>query len=121
MENIRKYNINPGYVRLNSDYMIDILGMKLSNFEAFVNSWDVVDKTTKDSNGKRIVEKYIHFTMDKNFYEFLIDVDKVHQVVKEGISDLSGEIEQLKEIFSGEPELQEYVLIPRNVFINIQN
>lgn len=120
LEEISKiYNINPRYVRLQSDYMVDIPGMKLSNFEAFIDAWDVVDKTTVDPDGKRIVEKYLHFTMDKNFYEFLIDVDKARQVVKEGLSDLSGEIEQLKEIFSGEPEPQEFVLIPRNVFINI--
>lgn len=122
LENIsRVYNINPRYVRLDSGYMVDIPGIKLSNFEAFVDSWDVVDRTAMDSNGKCIVEKYLHFTMDKNFYEFLIDVDKARQVVKEGLSDLSGEIEQLKEIFSGEPELQEFVLIPRNIFINILN
>lgn len=119
LENLRRvYNINPRYIRFDSDYMVDVQGIKLSNFEAFVDSWDVVDKTTMDSNGKRIVDKYIHFTMDKNFYEFLIDVDIARQAVNEGLFDLSEEMEKLKEIFSGEPELQEFVLVPRNNFIN---
>lgn len=120
LENMKAvYNINPRYIRLDSNCMVDIPGMKLSNFETFVDSWDVVNKTTMDSGGNRIVEKYLHFTMDKNFYEFLIDVDKARQVVNEGLSDLSGEIEELKEIFSGEPELREFVLVPRNFFIDM--
>ena len=119
LENLRRiYNITPRFIRRDSDYMIDIQGMKLSNFKSFVKSWDVIDRTTMDSNGKRNVQKYLHFTMDKNFYDFLIEVDKAHQAVNEGLSDLTGEIEQLKEIFSGEPDLQEFVLVPRNNFIN---
>ena len=72
--------------------------------------------------------KYIRLTsdcmfdiigMDKNFYNFLVDVDKARLAVDAGISCLSDEIENLKEIFSGEPDPQEYVLLPRNNFIEI--
>lgn len=57
--------------------------------------------------------------MDKNFYNFLVEVDTARLAVDSGISCLSDEIENLKELFSGEPDLQEYVLLPKNNFIEI--
>lgn len=113
------YNINPQYIRLNSNFMFDLLGMKLSNFEIFVDSWNTVEKSKVNSSGTPEIEKYLHFTMDKNFYDFLIDVDTAHLATDEGISSLDNEIKNLRELFNGEPDLQEYVLLPRNNFINI--
>ncbi len=115
----KHYNINPKYIRLTSDCMFDIIGMKFSNFETFVDSWDTVEKPEINKDGTQETKKYLHFTMDKNFYNFLVEVDTARLAVDAGISCLSDEIENLKEIFSGEPAPQEYVLLPRNNFIEI--
>lgn len=113
------YNINPLYIRLQSDSMLDVIGSKLSNFESFVDSWDIVERHSNDPEGERVTEKYLHLTMDKNFYDFLIDVDNARQAADSGISSLPEEIENLKELCSEIPDLQEFVLIPRNNFIKI--
>lgn len=113
------YNINPKYIHLDSDRMIDIIGIKLCNFESFVDSWDTVDRQAFNSKKGKYIEKYLHFTMDKNFYDFLIDTDNARLVTDDGFSSLSDEIKSLKEIFTGKPDLQEFVLIPRNNFISI--
>lgn len=57
--------------------------------------------------------------MDRNFYDFLIDLEKAKKVTENGISCLQEETENLKEIFSGESKLQEFVLLPKNNFIEI--
>jgi transcriptional regulator with XRE-family HTH domain len=104
------YNISPRYIRLESEYILDITGTKLSNFEVFVDFWDVVEKGT---------DKYLHFSMDRNFYDFLLEVDKARLATDEGISSLDVEINNLKELYSGVPIPEEFVLIPRNNFIEI--
>lgn len=116
-----KYNINPLYIRQQSDCMLtnDIIGLKLSNFKAFVDSWDIVERHTIDQEKNQVPEEFIHIVMDRNFYDFLIDLEKAKKVTENGISCLQEETENLKEIFSGEPKLQEFVLIPRNNFIEI--
>ena len=106
----KAYKINPRYIRLDSNIMLDITGTKFSNFEAFVDSWDVVEKGS---------DKYLHFTIDKRFYDFLLEVDKIRSATDEGISSFDIEIENLKEIHDGVPEPEEFVLIPRNNFIEI--
>ena len=103
------YNINPKYIRLESDIMIDISGTKLENFESFVDSWDTV---------KRGDKSYLHITMDRNFYKFLISVDKAKLLLKNS-SVLEDEINRLRteSILDDSPE--EFVVIPKNSFIEI--
>lgn len=115
----KHYNINPKYIRLTSERMFDIIRMKFSNFETFVDSWDTVEKLKINKDGTQEIKKYLHFKMDKNFYNFLVEVDTARLAVDAGISCLSNEIENLNELFSGEPDLQEYVLLPKNNFIEI--
>jgi len=111
-----KYNINPQYIRLESNIMLDILGMKLINFEKFVDSWDTVIENNSDDSTQK---KYLHFKMDKNFYDFLLNVDSLHLYNEDGILDFPEELENLKELFSGEPQLEEFVLLPKNVMYEI--
>ena len=59
------YLINPDYIYYGSACMFDSTKVKYENFEEFVDKWELVDY-----NGN----PYLHFTMDKNFYKFLIDV-----------------------------------------------
>ena len=58
----KHYNVNPGYLRLESDSPFDTIEIKLENFENFVDNWDIVE------NGE---DKYLHLTIDRNFYDFL--------------------------------------------------
>lgn len=104
------FNINPAYIRLESEFILDVTGTKLEHFEKFADSWDVVEKDS---------DRYLHFTMDRNFYDFLLEVEKARLATDEGISSLDTEIKNLKELYSGSPNPEEFVLIPKNNFIEI--
>lgn len=112
------YFINPRYISCDSDIMVDIMGKKLSALENFVDSWDTVVKQ-KMIRGERITKNYLHFTMDKNLYDFLIEVDKAQLISEEGISSLYNEINSLKELYESDPKPQEYVVIPKNDYAKI--
>ena len=100
--------------------MLDIYGKQLLNLISFTNEkWDTVFRTSTDENGNEITNRYLHFTMNKNFYDFLLDVDVAKMACKKGVSSLSDEISRLKELYDAEPDLQEYVVIPRNEFSEI--
>ena len=115
----KHYNINPQYVRGESEIMINPLGTKFSAFEHIVNSWDTVERTCTDSNNNKEIKKYLHLTMDRNFYDFLIEVDKTKLIVEDGWSSQEAEMERAKKLFLGKPNLEEFVIIPRNVFWEI--
>lgn len=102
------YQINPEYIRCNSDIMIDIQGTRLENLEKLVEDWDTVKKENN---------RYLHFTMDRNFYDFLLAVSKARLASDEGVSSLATEIKALSAIYNGKPDIQEFVLLPRNDFI----
>lgn len=105
-----EYNINPNYIRLESSCMLDTTGTKFYNFEKFVDSWNVLEND---------LDKYLHLTIDRNFYDFLLETIDVRHATDKGISSFNAEIENLKELYSGEPLPEEFVLIPRNNFIEI--
>lgn len=60
-----EFDINPEFIYSGSDYMIDIPGLKLTNFEHFVDKWDIVDHDPKP---------YVRFSINENFYNFLLEV-----------------------------------------------
>ncbi|MBR3809520.1 MAG: hypothetical protein IKK46_04370 [Clostridia bacterium] len=103
-----EFGINPDYLSGESDVMIDLNGSRLDYLEKIVESWQTLEG---------IQNKYLHFIMDANFYNFLIDVDleklKVHS------EDLKERIKILKERHLKNENLKEYVLIPRNEFLEI--
>ena len=103
-----KFGINPSYLDGTSDIMIDINGSKLDSLEKIVNNWQTVE-------GKQ--NKYLHLIMDENFYKFLLDVDL--EKLKEHSEDLKERIDVLKSRHSNTENLQEFVLVPRNEFMEI--
>lgn len=103
------YDINPNYIRDKSDFISYSLGKMLKNFEAIVKDWDTVYK------GER---QYLRLRMDENFYNFLVDYDKIKLKELEGRS-LEAAIEDLKDKLTKKPKIKEYVLLPRNVFIEL--
>ncbi len=63
----KAYNINPNYIRIRSDILLDMVGHKFEQFESFVDSWNTVKKGNHE---------YLHITMDQNFYNFLIATNR---------------------------------------------
>ena len=115
-----EYNINPNYVYGSSTMMLDTYGKQLSNLISFTNEkWDTVSRTSIDQDGNEKTNRYLHFTMDKNFYDFLMDADVAKLACENGVSSLSDEISRLKELYEAKSEMQEFVVIPRNKFTEI--
>ena len=106
----QKYNINPAYLKMESDCIFDTYEAKLESFMNVIDDWNVLKS---DSN------EYLHLTIDKNIVDLLIDLYKVKKVTDDGISSFENEKESLKELYEAEPDPKEYVLIPRNSFIEI--
>ena len=110
LENLHEeFGINPNYIRKGATNMFDIPGIKYENFESFVDSWDLVEHEN---------EEYLHFTMDENFYNFLIEIYNFMEAstqrnkekrMKEAFEKAFG---TLKESFSDSEHPKEYVLIP---------
>lgn len=103
------YDINPKFITHGASNMFDTAGLKYDNFDMFVDSWDLVEHENK---------KYLHFTMDENFYDFLIDVFNFKKTSSKTDEDtrMAEAFEKartsLKEDYSSSERLKEYVLIP---------
>lgn len=106
----KKFGINPKFVRLTSDYICCPNSIMLNSLEKIVNSWDTVEKGDK---------KYLHLILDSNFYNFLLKVDMARLHSEETLSSIEEDVKRLDDIYSSKPQLEEYVLIPRNNFIEI--
>lgn len=103
------YNINPLYVRLESDFMLDTEWEKFKSFVNFVDTWDTVKKGDKN---------YLHLTMDQSFYDFLISVDKAN-LIKDNFKNFEKILENIKGKHQEDKGTSEYVVIPKNEFIQI--
>lgn len=108
----KNHDINPEYIRGSSDVLLDNRGIEYTNFEKFVSDWEVV-KSKNDS--------YLYVKMDENFYNFLIELDDYRKIEEKGIIKINEEISNLKKIYSGKPNIKEYVILPRNNFFEIVN
>lgn len=104
----KKYHINPEYIRGTSNIMLDVQGTMLNFFEKVVIEWDSV---TKGQN------QYLHLKMDNNFYKFLLDVSEATLAESEQSLATKAKIEELKKLRKGKSDIKEYVLIPRNNFV----
>lgn len=106
-----KYNVNPDYLKLKCKCPFDDADYKLECFLKIVEDWNVLISDTTD--------KYLHLTLDRNFYDFLIAFDKAKEVTDEGFSSLEIEKKTLTELYLTTPSPEEFVLIPRNNFLEI--
>lgn len=111
-----KYNINPKYITHGASNMFDIASTKYEHFENFVDAWDLI----KHENNA-----YLHFTIDENFYKFLISVYNLKEASQDSndvnkMAEAFGKaFESLKENFSNSSVPKEYVLIPADDMIEI--
>lgn len=104
------YKVNPDYLKLLSDRPFDDIEYKLENFLHFVDDWNVLEREN---------DKYLHLTLDRNFYDMLLELHHIKEVTEEGIFSYENEKNSVKELYSGSPSPEEFVLIPRNVFWDI--
>lgn len=68
------YKINPRYITHGASNMFDTLGLNYEKFDEFVDSWDLVDYGNSS---------YLHFFMDENFYDFLINIYTIKETSNE--------------------------------------
>ncbi|WP_195502412.1 hypothetical protein [Coprococcus comes] len=59
------YHINPKYITHGASNMFEAANIMYDNFDEFVDSWDLVEHENNS---------YLHFFMDENFYNFLINI-----------------------------------------------
>lgn len=110
------YNINPQFITHGASNMFDAAGLKYENFEKFVDNWDLVEHENKE---------YLHFSMDENFYNFLIDVFNFKKTssnsddAKRMAEAFDKAIASLKENYPSSERLKEYVLIPADDMLDI--
>lgn len=111
-----EFGINPNYIRKGATNMFDVPSIKYENFESFVDSWDLVEHENKE---------YLHFTMDENFYKFLIEIYNMMESSTQKNKDkrmkeaFAKAFESLKGNFSDSEHPKEYVLIPADDVIEI--
>lgn len=105
-----EYNINIDYIRKGSNFLLDIPNLKLSNFESFVDDWAYV----KDNNDT----KFLHLTMDENFYNFLIEIASLKNNLtdKEYLSVLDN---IAKQYMNKECVERDFVILPCSKFTEI--
>lgn len=106
----QKFNINPAYLKMESDCIFDTNETKIENFMRIIDDWNVLKSNSNE---------YLHLTINKNVVDLLIELYKVKKITDEGISSFEQEKESLKELYNAGPDPKEYVLIPRNNFIDI--
>lgn len=103
------YGVNLDYIRCKSDIKFNLFGVKQKYFDRIVEDWDTVYKGNNH---------YLHLRMDSTFYRFLVEYDKYKLAELDGIS-IDAAVEDLKAIYAGDPQIEEYVILPQNVFIEL--
>lgn len=112
----KSYKINPKYITHGASNMFDVAGAKYEHFDNFVDNWDLVEHENKN---------YLHFTMDENFYNFLIEVYNLKEASsKSDDAERMAEafqkaLDSCKENFTNSNTPKEYVLIPADVMFDI--
>ena len=118
IEKLHKYlHINPLYITYGASNMFDTLDLKYESFDTFVDSWNLVEHENNS---------YLHFYMDENFYDFLINVytlketsakldetDKIAEAFEQALNSLKEKSSSLKGNkylrFSSDAQLKKFV------------
>lgn len=104
------YNVDPAYIRLDSTTPFFDISKLFEHFEKFVSDWETVKHGGKS---------YLYLTMDRNLYEFLLEVDNVNLADDSGSIDKSASMKKLTAAFSGIRQKRKYVLIPCDSLLEI--
>lgn len=118
------YFINPKYIKGKSDDMYDIPETILNYAFSFASEITVTEnpnrKVSHEDNTQPSAERYLHITMDEKFYDYLIHLDSIEEASEKTHFDKKDVISDIKELYkNGEHTQKEYVLLPRNIFVDI--
>ncbi len=115
------YNINPDYLRGESDVMLDSAKIYLESMEKIVKTWSTAERHYIDETNGPSVDRYLHITMDSDFYHFLVETDKAKMLQEMGMKSFDEEFQKCRENYNEkrEKEFKEYVLIPRSEFFKM--
>ena len=103
------YGINTKYITHGASNMFDTAGIKYDSFDAFVNSWDLVEHEDR---------AYLHFSIDEEFYKFLIEVYNFKEASQKTDDNqkmaeaFQKALEWLNEEFPTKSSPKDFVLIP---------
>lgn len=116
------FHINPAYLKGTSDVLLDGAGLVLEEFNKIFTEWKTTTETIyTDSEGKEVKSTFLHVTMKECYYNFLRQVDYAKFLKEEGMKSFDTELEQCKKECNDIEEKKnwEYVLLPKNAFIEI--
>lgn len=116
------FHINPVYLKGTSDVLLDGAGLVLEEFNKIFTEWKTTTETIyTDSEGKEVKSTFLHVTMKECYYNFLRKVDYAKFLEEEGMKSFDAELEQCKKECNDIEEKRnwEYVLLPKNAFIEI--
>lgn len=106
------YCVNPDYIKGNSDKMFDEASLKYSLLQELVYDWQILEYEEG--------ERFLHFRLDKNFFQYLLDIGHSEILQEEGMLSYEEEEAKIREKYNrSHEEIEEYVLLPRNRFIEI--
>ncbi len=120
-----RFFINKEYLTGKSENMYDIPETILNYAYGFVDQITIIenpDSKIKSSTGELQNEKYLYLTMEKAFYDFLLNLGLFENLEEKGTFDTEKVMAELKDQYRNsrtEKELEEYVLLPKNVLYEI--
>lgn len=104
------YSINKEYIRGTSKYKLNTRLLGFEHFEKFVDDWTTV---------KRKDNQYLYIEMEENFYNYLIELDKLRKIEDKNQLQLDDEIKTLGKKYENYSMVREYIVLPKNNFIEI--
>ena len=106
------YQVNPDYIRGDSNNMFDDAEIKYSKLQDLIDDWNIVEYENS--------QRFLYLSFDSDFYNFLLEIGHAEILQKRGMQSYVEEEEKIKRKYNESKKItQEYVLLPRNSFIKI--
>lgn len=107
-----EYQVNPDYIRGNSDNMFDEAEIKYSLLTELVHDWQILEYGAD--------ERFLHLQLDKNFYQYILEIGHAEILQENGMLSSDEEEAKIRKKYNeSEEDIAEYVLLPRNRFLEI--
>lgn len=115
------YNINPDYLRGTSKNMLDNAKIHLEALQNVIKNWTTIIRTPRNIDTPSHEGKYLTFTLDANFYNFLLDIDFAKLMRLKGLHSYDAELQKYKMNYNESQEANyiDYILIPSNTLWEI--
>jgi len=108
------YNVNPDFLKNESSIMYCTADIQLEKFLSLVKDCKIVESNHRNNNNAIVTNKYLHLTMEKNLYDFIVNYYFVNSFKEYGLQCLGEELQKYRKKYneSIEKEECEYVLLP---------